>query len=338
MVFADSARGFMILLMLVGHTDPPKLLFKLIYGFHMPFFFLLSGYLFDAEKYARMRFGTYCKMRFVSYMIPYFFYAFCNLLLNIPLEIRQGITGKALAFSTAKHVLWILYAVGDKTRLPNCTPLWFLPCLFVCCLLFYGLRRMPKQPLQWAVCVLFCGAAFLLSEMRAPQLPWHIDTALLGTVYMQIGFAARTLQFPQRPPYALPAALGLAAVGFFCIVRNGLIDLNNLALQNIALTLVGSVCVCAAVFLVFYRLRHGRFLVWIGRNTIPVFAFNYAVNAYLRLIWSCVFPNSSLPWWLLAILDVPCLVGVVLLRNAAHKKRQSVRRTSAEKPAAAEKQ
>ncbi|MBR5619046.1 MAG: acyltransferase family protein [Clostridia bacterium] len=148
MVFADSARGFMILLMLVGHTDPPKLLFKLIYGFHMPFFFLLSGYLFDAEKYARMRFGTYCKMRFVSYMIPYFFYAFCNLLLNIPLEIRQGITGKALAFSTAKHVLWILYAVGDKTRLPNCTPLWFLPCLFVCCLLFYGLRRMPKQPLQ----------------------------------------------------------------------------------------------------------------------------------------------------------------------------------------------
>lgn len=46
----------MILLVLVGHADPPKLLFKLISGFHMPFFFLLSGFLFDAEKYARMRF------------------------------------------------------------------------------------------------------------------------------------------------------------------------------------------------------------------------------------------------------------------------------------------
>ena len=62
-----------------------KLLFKLIYGFHMPFFFLLSGFLFDAEKYARMRFGPYCKKRFASYVIPYFIYAFCNLLINIPL-------------------------------------------------------------------------------------------------------------------------------------------------------------------------------------------------------------------------------------------------------------
>ena len=90
-------------MMLIGHADPPTLLFKLIYGFHMPFFFLLSGYLYNAEKYARMRFRPYCKTRFAAYMIPYFAFAFCNLLVNLPFEIRQGITGKALLSLTAKH-------------------------------------------------------------------------------------------------------------------------------------------------------------------------------------------------------------------------------------------
>lgn len=167
LAFADGARGFMILLMLVGHADPPKLLFKLIYGFHMPFFFLLSGYLYHAEKYAHMRFPAYCKVRFRAYVIPYFLYAFCNLLVNIPLEVHQGVVGKALLASTARHVFWIFYAIGDKARTPNCTPLWFLPCLFLCCLLFYGLQRIPKESLRWAVCGVFCAAAFLLSEMRA---------------------------------------------------------------------------------------------------------------------------------------------------------------------------
>ena len=320
LTFADSARGFMILVMLVGHTDPPKLLFKLIYGFHMPFFFLLSGYLFRAEEYARAPFPPYCKKRFRAYIVPYFLYAVCNLLINIPLELRQGIAGKALVTSTAKHIFWILYAVGDKVKTPNCTPLWFLPCLFVCCLLFFGLQRIPKQALRWAVCAAFCGVSFLLSEAHTPQLPWHVDTALLGTVFMQIGLTARQMRFPQRVPYPRLAAIGAAAAGFFCILQNGPIDLNGMTLQNIFLTLAGSVCVSAAVLLVFCKFCRVRFLAWLGRNTLPVFAFNYAVNAYLRLVWGVLLPTVPLRWYLLAILDVPCCVGVALLVNGVRRR------------------
>lgn len=333
MVFADGARGCMILLMLIGHADPPKLLFKLIYGFHMPFFFLLSGYLYNAEKYARTPFLSYCKLRYKSYVVPYFLYAFCNLLVNIPIELRQGITGKALLTSTAKHVFWIVYAIGDKAKTPNCTPLWYLPCLFLCCLLFYGLQCIPKESVRWVVCAVFCGAAFWLSEANAPQLPWHIDTALLGTVYMQIGLAARKLRFPQRVPLPFLIAGIAAALGFFCIDKNGLIDLNSMALQNIALTLAGSLLVCAAVFILFYKLYRGKALAWLGRNTMPVFAFNYAVNAYLRWIWEIAFPGRALSWWLLALLDVPCLVGLALLQNAVQSRLRQKRKPKTPLPA-----
>ncbi len=100
------------------------------------------------------------------------------------------------------------------------------------------------------------------------------------------------------------------------IVQNRPIDLNSMTLQNAALTLIGAVCVNASVFLLFYKLYRGRFLRWLGRNTMPIFAFNYAANAYLRWLWEVLFPGTTLSWWLLSILNVPCLLGAVLLVNA----------------------
>lgn len=47
----DSARGFVIILMRVGHSGPPTLVKHYVYGFHMPFFFILSGYLFNYSKW-----------------------------------------------------------------------------------------------------------------------------------------------------------------------------------------------------------------------------------------------------------------------------------------------
>lgn len=44
LVWIDALRGFAILLVIVGHTSPPFQ--KLIYGFHMPLFFILSGFIF----------------------------------------------------------------------------------------------------------------------------------------------------------------------------------------------------------------------------------------------------------------------------------------------------
>lgn len=51
--YIDVARGLVILLVLIGHSEPPALIKTGIYGFHMPFFFILSGYLFDSNKWCR---------------------------------------------------------------------------------------------------------------------------------------------------------------------------------------------------------------------------------------------------------------------------------------------
>lgn len=56
LAYIDVARGFVIILMLIGHANAPDPLVKAIFGFHMPFFFILSGFLYNKNKMVRTRF------------------------------------------------------------------------------------------------------------------------------------------------------------------------------------------------------------------------------------------------------------------------------------------
>ena len=52
--FVDVARGLVIILMIIGHSNAPAEIIRGIYGFHMPFFFILSGYIYDVEKWKKL--------------------------------------------------------------------------------------------------------------------------------------------------------------------------------------------------------------------------------------------------------------------------------------------
>ena len=88
----DSARGLVIVLMLIGHSDPPLVVKKMIHGFHIPFFFILSGYLFDYQKWSNLGFKELLKDRVRKYLLPYFVLSSVNLIINLPVEILRSDT------------------------------------------------------------------------------------------------------------------------------------------------------------------------------------------------------------------------------------------------------
>lgn len=53
----DYCRGLGIILMIVGHSAAPEYLDTWIYGFHMPMFYILSGYLYNKAKWDKARGG-----------------------------------------------------------------------------------------------------------------------------------------------------------------------------------------------------------------------------------------------------------------------------------------
>lgn len=70
--FVNIARFFAIFLVIVGHVTKNEFLFNSIFCFHMPLFFILSGFLFVPDGNLKQ----VAVKKFKSLIVPYlFFYA-----------------------------------------------------------------------------------------------------------------------------------------------------------------------------------------------------------------------------------------------------------------------
>ena len=90
-----------------------------------------------------------------------------------------GAKGQELFDSTMNHLQWIFYSWGAIDKMPNCTPLWFLPCIFICCIFFYFLNNQ-----QSAFFTGFC------SHMVKVRIDGHKDFSV-GLVF-QLGPGGNT--------------------------------------------------------------------------------------------------------------------------------------------------
>lgn len=67
-VAIDALKGLGILLMVIGHSNLPFNLRGLIFVFHMPLFFMVSGYLYKERSYAEI-----LNKQIARIMVPFFF-------------------------------------------------------------------------------------------------------------------------------------------------------------------------------------------------------------------------------------------------------------------------
>ncbi len=70
--WVDIAKGIGIFLMVMGHSGIPRFIHDCIYSFHMPFFFILSGYFFLTEKYT---FVELINRKVKTILLPYFVFS-----------------------------------------------------------------------------------------------------------------------------------------------------------------------------------------------------------------------------------------------------------------------
>lgn len=273
----------MIILVIIGHTQPPTLIRNFIYGFHMPFFFILSGYLYNSSKWNEAGFKKLITSKFKAYMIPYFGWSFLNLIINIPKDIFDY--GKdAILSKTLSRAGWILYSWGSMTKMPNCTPLWFLPAIFLSILFLYLILK-ANNILKVLIFALAIVLNMLCDYYDAPQLPWHIVVALLGAFYMYLGYLIKTQKLLQKKISVIILIL-LFALGTVLSLINGSVDMNSSVFNNIFFLLTGSVSLSFVVLYLGQNLKSdNKFLGLFGRETILVMALNYAVVIYLRLAW-----------------------------------------------------
>lgn len=108
----DSIRGLAIIFVVLGHvSNLPDEIKKAIYLFHMPLFFIVSGYLFSIKK-SRDNLPGYIKSKFRRLVIPaWFMGAICGLPFIVLLALGKiqfseflfKAQGTFLGYPTADH-------------------------------------------------------------------------------------------------------------------------------------------------------------------------------------------------------------------------------------------
>jgi polysaccharide biosynthesis protein PslL len=191
--YFDVARGIGILLVVLGHNDLGALspfLQRLIYSFHIPLFFFLSGYFTDPS----LPFRDFFTKRFHAVLKPYLFTIFLIYFASVSFE--------KMGFQTA--IGRILKALYGSINYIDWGQLWFLPHLFVVSLYAYIFisvaSRFRSRALRWGLLLGTLVAAFVLLRAFYPfsisifnrqyevyGLPFSLDLILLSGFFFILG-------------------------------------------------------------------------------------------------------------------------------------------------------
>lgn len=178
----DTAKGIGIILVVMQHTALDYAwIGKWINTFHMPLFFFLSGFFFRPGKVGG--FGAFAAKKSRSLLLPYFAFAALSYLYFI-LRYSFGDSDYYRDLNVLQVLAGIAYSAGIREWMDFNLPLWFLTCLFVTEMMYYGIKRwVPRKTgtvLVLAVCSLIGYADGLWNPYK---LPWGIDVAFTAVVF-----------------------------------------------------------------------------------------------------------------------------------------------------------
>lgn len=159
----DIAKATAIILMVLGHTSIPSSLSNFIWAFHMPLFFIASGWTTNWEKYSLIKFSL---TKAKTLLVPFV----CYSVIVLAVQVVMGWNNISDWFQNG----WVAYA------------LWFIPVLYLalfCARLILAIQVKTMRILALmsllVVGILLCGCGV--------YLPWSLSSVPYATFMIVLG-------------------------------------------------------------------------------------------------------------------------------------------------------
>ena len=185
--FFDVCKGIGILCVYYGHSAMWRTLpSRMVFSFHMPLFFLLSGIFFDGEKISG--FGCLARKIWRNLLLPYCFFLVLGSIIKLDITISNW------SASPIHECCRIIHGEGSNA-------IWFLVCLAVVQTSFWLLWKMARRiacaRIWWAalICSVCVGAHMIYRSVPqdvVDRLPFMLASVPSGMFFFAIGFLAKT--------------------------------------------------------------------------------------------------------------------------------------------------
>ncbi|MBQ6380591.1 MAG: acyltransferase family protein [Clostridia bacterium] len=322
--YIDIMKGLGILLVVLGHLVSEKQ-HQLIYAFHMPLFYLLSG--MTAKRSLSIK---SIKKIFDSLYRPYVvIIAVDFLLMLILIKLQAEGSMKDLMIQSLKAVIGL-----GSTAING--PIWFLFSIMLIKLFYSFVAQIKNNTLfhiiLTTVIVISVAFVFLQNYFTYDNRIIFFQT-IPGMMFFGIGFYCKDVfqlvskQYQKRKAFIIIAAVVLSGLFVFLTYLNGTVDMHRCMYAKPYLFICNALLGIAALFILSNFIDNAKFLnkikkvlLFFGKNSIIILITHYYFTSFAYPILFKYINLQSLLYHpavevLLFVLTMQIMVPIIFLFN-----------------------
>lgn len=275
--YLDIAKGLLIISVVLSHSDFEYA--PMIYWFHMPAFFIISGML--------CKDGLDVKTQIKKFFLPYLTFSLIDMVF-IFLAHPEDLSLNNVILYGWRHIY-------SGKAIPGV--FWFVPCLFLTKVIFhYGKKYLKKQYFVAFVALLYlAGHVYSLKVIpdavenitSSMQLPWNVDVLMVSIPYYAIGYVMKdfTSFIAKKSTFVISSILCLIyyklnlVLGIYYTLNLKFSEFKFVAL-DLVVPLIFTICILSfSSILVEGKLR--RFLLYAGKNSLIIMYLHKPLDSFL---------------------------------------------------------
>ncbi len=269
----DIAKGIGIILVVAGHIQENEYINFFIYSFHMPLFFILSGYLYKNKE-------KFIKAKAKSILIPYLSIAIISFLYWCFFEryFREQDVNPIDAFFN----IWL--AIPSINYVFN-TALWFLPCLFTTETMFHLMEtKIKNKKILLSILIILSIIGYIYAKFNIIRLPWGLDTAFIA-----IGFYSFGYWFKRKESIIIQKIninlIKKVLIIFACLIITiilpqiaGKMNIGNLVYPIYPVIYITSFAGFFMIYILSNIIKENKILQYLGTNTIIIMGIHEPIK------------------------------------------------------------
>ncbi|WP_042330692.1 acyltransferase family protein [Desulfosporosinus orientis] len=285
----DILKGIGIFLVVWGHSNLLLTSFndfsyitKYIYSFHMPLFFFISGYLNALVK--NKSFRQLITRKTNTLIIPYLSFSIITVLIDI-IRFKSNLPIRSELFKffyIGKRVLW-----ND--------PLWFLICLFIVEIIFYGVSQLPDRKYSFLGLLIITLLGFWLSYKNI-TLPFGLSIAFIGTSFYGLGDFVSSSRSPRISKMVIVSCILISFI--IPIYFNTTVSMYFMRYGNPIYFYISALVNIYLYLKLSQRLQYINFVSnifqYLGRNSLIILCTHFTLLLLLRVCISRIPTLGSL--------------------------------------------
>lgn len=285
----DISKGIGIILVIVGHGIQEYNLTnlnginKLIYLFHMPLFFVLSGCVSELKVNNNLSFKDTIVKKTKRLFIPYVIFCLVTMILHIieSLCLKKYIFWERL-FSIDGMINTLL--ITQKSVFSN---LWFLPCMISLSFIieFYE-RYIKKAKTKYTIAAILAIIMLIFGDKIS--FPMYINTSFVAIIFFYIGkyYMKKKIGYAQKVFFILSLiGFSFCSIIYFIKFNECVCSFYNLKIEIPKIMFfIGAITGVFSIMYISEKIGSNIFLEYIGKESLYFYGIHFFMQNVISIL------------------------------------------------------